>query len=566
MLTAPDPVTYTEPVDDMNESCDFVNQAAVDADFAAWVIAQTALIDQDGGCDPQIANNSAEALIPVLCEGGSVTVTWTITDLCETLTASAVYTLVATEDIVVTCSQSVNLPVCTPLTQIEEAYAAWVSGFSYTGGCNVITNIDDIPMLPVNVECIGANLSFTYLVEDDCGSDQCTSTFIVVPDTEAPTLITPLTNLEFACQDDVIIPEPVYEDNCEGEVDVFCEVTNNGACNGYEFPVGDTEICFWAVDECGNASEPVCITITVDPCEFCTMTQGYYGNEGGLYCNGETTIELITGLLSSGDMVIGVPANNKTFTVPSENAQCVIDILPGGGPAAVLPGINSCDNPGPLVGNNGRLRNNLLAQTITLDLNMRLDADLAGLVFESAYFYTLESTGCDDPNANPIPGTELYFTMPQCIMDAFGGQPSVADIYYMANQALGGNAVVCSLGDITSAIGVINDALDECRFIYFSEPAYQPQTSSPDVNLNVTPNPFRDVVEISFNLKSDSKVTIDIYNIQGVKVATIYEGEAKAGFEYTHKFTPANNQGEQVFLVVLKTMFGTTTKRIINTY
>ena len=51
------------------------------------------------GCDPVITDNSLTQTIPVLCDGGAVTVTWTITDLCETIPLTASFNVTAPLDI-----------------------------------------------------------------------------------------------------------------------------------------------------------------------------------------------------------------------------------------------------------------------------------------------------------------------------------------------------------------------------------------------------------------------------------------------------------------------------------
>src|SRR5690606_12298289 len=94
-LTAPSAVTYTEPEDANLEACDFEDQNAVDTAFTNWVNAQSAAIAAAGGCDPQLTNDSASVSIPQLCDGGSATVTWTVTDLCETFDLSANFNLAA---------------------------------------------------------------------------------------------------------------------------------------------------------------------------------------------------------------------------------------------------------------------------------------------------------------------------------------------------------------------------------------------------------------------------------------------------------------------------------------
>ncbi len=424
------------------------------------------------------------------------------------------------------------------------------------------------------VICEGT-ITYTWTYSDCEGNSHNWVYTYYIHDVTAPTLTTNLTSLTFECDDPVVIPEVIFEDNCTENVETICAITGfSGDCEDYIFMQGsETEICFWAVDDCGNESIHHCITITVN-CDYCTMTQGYYGNPGGLYCDGSTTIDLITDLLSDGDLILGVQANNKTYTIHTTDAQCVIDILPGGGPSSALNGNYEC---GDLVGSKGRLNNSLLAQTITLGLNMRLDEELASLEFQTGTFFTRESSDCDNPEAEPIPGSEEYYVMPSCIMDLYGGQPTVQDIYNLANDALGGYAVNCGLSSITEALGIINDALDECRFIYFTgTPVAAPSSgddnsivsegNNQDVIMSISPNPFQDKVKINYLVKEDSKVTLEVYNLQGVKIATIFDGYAKAGFEYTHMFTPAQNRSEQVMLVVLRTVYGVTTKQIISTH
>jgi len=47
------------------------------------------------------------------------------------------------------------------------------------------------------------------------------------------------------------------------------------------------------------------------------------------------------------------------------------------------------------------------------------------------------------------------------------------------------------------------------------------------------PNPFNPVTEISLSLPQTSKITLDVFNLLGQKVTTIYEGKLEAG---THSF------------------------------
>ncbi|WP_158293254.1 hypothetical protein, partial [Allotamlana fucoidanivorans] len=64
-LTQPQAVSYDAPSDDSADACEFDNadptaaQNALDADIAAWVTNQTAIINNSlaGGCSPSVSHD-----------------------------------------------------------------------------------------------------------------------------------------------------------------------------------------------------------------------------------------------------------------------------------------------------------------------------------------------------------------------------------------------------------------------------------------------------------------------------------------------------------------------------
>ncbi|WP_345274125.1 hypothetical protein, partial [Flaviramulus aquimarinus] len=111
-VTAPIDITYTAPADDSSNACDYATQSDLDTAFSNWVTAQTAAFNIANGCTPVLTDNSATASAPVLCDGGSVTVTWTITDLCETITETADFTVTAPIDITYTAPADDSSNAC----------------------------------------------------------------------------------------------------------------------------------------------------------------------------------------------------------------------------------------------------------------------------------------------------------------------------------------------------------------------------------------------------------------------------------------------------------------------
>ncbi|WP_345274126.1 hypothetical protein, partial [Flaviramulus aquimarinus] len=61
--------------------------------------------------------------------GGSVTVTWTITDLCETITETADFTVTAPIDITYTAPADDSSNACDYATQgdLDTAFSNWVT-------------------------------------------------------------------------------------------------------------------------------------------------------------------------------------------------------------------------------------------------------------------------------------------------------------------------------------------------------------------------------------------------------------------------------------------------------
>ncbi|WP_157515062.1 hypothetical protein, partial [Gaetbulibacter saemankumensis] len=103
VLNAPDAIAVgTPPSDAEADSCMFTDQDAVDAAYAQWITDTTnaAVASITGGCAPEGSIKSQDNA-PDLCAGGTATVVWTITDLCETFDVEATWTLNAPDAIAV---------------------------------------------------------------------------------------------------------------------------------------------------------------------------------------------------------------------------------------------------------------------------------------------------------------------------------------------------------------------------------------------------------------------------------------------------------------------------------
>ena len=136
-------------------------------------------------CDMNPVLTFVDVTTPGACaEAYSVTRTWTITDDCGNAATCMQTITVSVPNLTVTCPADPILAACSSNTAIQDAYDAWVAGFSYSGGCNVTTNIAEVPALDMAMIHCGGQLTFTYTATSgsgDClnGNGTCTATFTV---------------------------------------------------------------------------------------------------------------------------------------------------------------------------------------------------------------------------------------------------------------------------------------------------------------------------------------------------------------------------------------------------
>lgn len=228
--------------------------ASIRAAYNAW----KAGFYFDGGC-ADVTDNMIDfpALGDLSC-GGQLEFTYFVSNSCgQNASCISTFAVEPPADLSVTVPDGVSLPLCSKTADIQAAYDAWKAGFSYTGGCNVVTNIDELPDLG-DITC-GGTLTFTYTAGNGnlaCENlQQETSTFTVA---EAPTLI-------LSCPEDPNIAGclgiQAITDAYDTWVDGFrasggCNITTNIAsipplgdlvCNGqltFTFVVGnDSTLC-----------------------------------------------------------------------------------------------------------------------------------------------------------------------------------------------------------------------------------------------------------------------------------------------------------------------------------
>ncbi|MCE4566299.1 T9SS type A sorting domain-containing protein [Maribellus sp. CM-23] len=177
-VSAVQDLVVSDPSSEYHSSCEYSDQSGVESDFDDWFDAITLAIQTQvdpQGCDPQVSDDWND-VYPSICEGDTVLVTWTITDLCDTTMVSASFGVTARDSIKVSCN---NTLLQCGSTDIQGAYDAWVAGFTYEGGCAgmVQDNIAEVPPLSGINLSTGGTLTFKYWASDYCTSDTITCTF-----------------------------------------------------------------------------------------------------------------------------------------------------------------------------------------------------------------------------------------------------------------------------------------------------------------------------------------------------------------------------------------------------
>jgi hypothetical protein len=281
----------------------------------------------------------------------------------------------------------------------------------------------------------------------------------------------------------------------------FWTLTGDGKLTGgqdaqtitFDIGSGGVTLVLTVTDAAGATAQCSAVIICVPPPpppEFCTLGQGGYGNPGGSF-KGASTLALTQSLLSTGDLIVGKPGRSVSIQAPA--AGCVIQRLPATGTPRELPAtlgdaaLNSatCQTTLTLlpVTSTGRFHDVLLGQTISLSLNTRLSAALAGLAIcnimatQSALPGADGLLGTSDDIRNPGPdgalGTSddpiITVNIPLSVttaLTALGLPRTVSGLLELANRGLAGESTGgASLGDVNAAVNAINVGFDRCRFL-----------------------------------------------------------------------------------------------------
>ncbi|MCE7924444.1 MAG: T9SS C-terminal target domain-containing protein, partial [Haliscomenobacteraceae bacterium CHB4] len=500
---------------------------AIDCDEAppsgtmlAYSNGQASACAISGSVTGQIAGSHNEC-------GGSYSESWTFTDECGRATlhfriisvnpAPAPAFVDPPGDITISCIQVPPAP-----TELN-----YTNG--KTGACEISGSV--LSEITGGLTVCGGSYRETWRLEDPCPDRPAIeySREITVIDDTPPSGLCP-SDIVVYCLDNIPCPdatdpellgmidmfETSYLDACGGVVTVsYSHASELQECSD---PDGDGTYTFGRTfyfdisDDCGN-------TITCDVtysgvCQpFCTFTQGFWGNPNGK-ANGLTSKQILEILLmpqQGGSITVGGGPNNCGFKVST--AQCILNILPAGGPSVPF-------SQNFQLNCNKQLKNTLAGQVLALSLNIRYNQHFNGLQLGTVVL----SQSC-------------VLTSSQITALGLNSNSTVNDLINLANKFLASpcNGTIYPNGFgglLTNAVAALNEYWDEChvennlceaksRVNESSENDSNMEDFAPFEDLNLSPNPASTVLRVAFTTDKSEVVYLRIFNLRGQLIKII---------------------------------------------
>ncbi|MEV4887090.1 hypothetical protein MRBLMN1_005669 [Chitinophaga ginsengisegetis] len=408
---------------------------------------------------------------------------------------------------------------------------------------------------------------------DACGntSDTLKQT-IVVNDNIAPVVISKGNDKLVNCGAAITFDTPTFTDNCGNTFSVTTSDRREGTSCPFKY------IRRWtATDTCGNSTY-VEQGITVSCCvSYCTYTQGFYGNRGGVGCTpggrsftAQQMMANVTDAQPGDSAIFGLKSTGKFFTLFLSDVtnNSIFNMLPGGGTPVALKGYATYSKtatwPNVPISTAkttlGKINNVLLAQTMALFFNMGVTPTLPGLTIDGDTLFTAQLTTCG--SSTPVSKIDT-FRLPSSVVNYLSstGQSTVQGLFTLANKYLGGQTVSgVSISDVNAAINAINNGFDKCavligwgtsvapvnnvtnisysnadQAILSKEPAPQKLT------VTVFPNPYSEVITFRYVAPETGKAQLILYDIQGHQVDVIYKGVVSKGSTQQIEYHVADN-------------------------
>ena len=150
-------------------------QAQINAAWASFLCSTTAT----GGCNGVLTRTNTTA--PSACGGyKDVTWTYTVSNACGTVptgcnsngqvTCTKRFTVLAPPAVVLNCGNDVTVSTCLTQSQVNAAWASFLSSTTATGGCGGVMTNNAPSCAPAANRCGYVDVTWTYTVNNACGT------------------------------------------------------------------------------------------------------------------------------------------------------------------------------------------------------------------------------------------------------------------------------------------------------------------------------------------------------------------------------------------------------------
>jgi hypothetical protein len=293
------------------------------------------------------------------------------------------------------------------------------------------------------------------------------------------------------------------------------------------------------------------VAVTVNNCgNFCTYTQysfgTHYENEKFIKDDkcitekSEATIEYAISKWPNSNIRIG----EGKLNIRAGDAKWVIAFLPHAGyslPMNVYPTME-------MLANDASVKNNLLAQTIVLAINMGINDPLRFFSLKGGY---LRTEGLVDCGVNGAKDGKIsnFFIDSKGLADVDGDAGiTVNDVWMIANMYLAGktynNFNIHTVADI---VETLNKAFEGCRsFKDFTDKA--PEIGGKANYVRVYPNPFVSYINFELVSPESGSATVEIWDMAGRLVNKSTLGNVAVQEKITYRISVPNlSYGQYIY-------------------
>ena len=277
--------------------------------------------------------------------------------------------------------------------------------------------------------------------------------------------------------------------------------------------------------------------------------------------------------------VFGNVANKRFFTLYKSDITNgnIYKMLPGGGNAMTIDEDKQLPFDGAYYSNQstwslvplqpngpqkGKIRNSLLAATITLWFNLSNSTALGSISLAEDTLVTKATASC---GSNMPVGDEIKFGLPHDVIVYLNGgngyAATIDGLFALANDVLGGINTTIKPSTIQQAVDLINNAFDGCRVLTGTIP-YSDQlitssrverlmeTGSSLFNVTAYPNPYKDQFRLSISSSLNGIAKIEFFSLSGQKLYQMNK-PVRAGSNNTVLYTGSLHRATLIYKVTL---------------